>query len=260
MYIVYIAAGKSSRFGGQPKLLAKVGSNEDYLIHVSLNQALTCKNIKKIHFLVSKETYEPIKEVMGETYENLPISYSFQEIPDHRSKPWGTADALASLYNVIYEPFILCNSDDLYGKKAFQNLMEDNANIIVGFLLRNSIPVDGKVNRGFIHLSSNYVVEQIEEKLNIEYEDFNDHTLNNVYVSMNLFKFEPSILKLMHEKMIMFKKQHTNNTSIEALLPDFLNELISKEKIEILCKCCTESCLGITYQKDVHKLKHLSTF
>lgn len=260
MYLVYIAAGKSSRFGGQPKLLAKIGANDEYLIHISLNQALSCKYITKIHFLVSNETYDPIREVMGSVYKNLPITYSYQEIPEHRSKPWGTADALASLYNIINEPFILCNSDDLYGPLAFQNLMNDHANIIVGFLLRNSIPNDGKVNRGFIQNTPDYIVEKIEENLNIERDQFNKYELDNIHVSMNMFKFQPSILKLIYEKVEIFKQKHQDNPSVEALLPDFLNELISEEQIEILCLCCSDSCLGITYKEDVETLRQISIF
>ena len=52
MYLVYIAAGKSSRFGGSPKLLAKIGPNKETLIEISIQQALTCKSINKIHIFI----------------------------------------------------------------------------------------------------------------------------------------------------------------------------------------------------------------
>ena len=255
MYLVYIAAGKSSRFGGSPKLLAKIGPNGETLIEISIQQALTCININKIHFLVSKETYPLIFQHLGEKYHHLPITYSFQEIPSFRTKPWGTADAVASLKGVINETFIMCNSDDLYGKKAFSSFVNDKTNIIVGYLLENSLPIIGKVNRGFININKHYSVENLEEKLNIEMDDFTQQELMSILVSMNIFQFTPKILDLLYQNVEQFKKDNHENETIEALLPNFLNELINQDKIEILCKVCSERCVGITYKEDIERIK-----
>ena len=256
MYLVYIAAGKSSRFGGSPKLLAEIGPNKETLIEISIQQALTCKSINKIHFLVSKETYPLIFQHLGEKYQDLPITYSFQEIPSFRTKPWGTADAVASLKGVINETFIMCNSDDLYGKKAFATFINDHHNIIVGYLLQNSLPDIGKVNRGFININKHYLVEKLEEKLNIEMNDFTQHELTTILVSMNIFQFTPKILDLLYQDVEQFKKDNHENETIEALLPNFLNELIKQEKIEILSKVCSERCIGLTYKDDVERVKN----
>ena len=52
MFLVYIAAGISSRFGGKPKLLSKIGPNDETLIEVSMTQALSCQYITNIHFFI----------------------------------------------------------------------------------------------------------------------------------------------------------------------------------------------------------------
>ena len=251
MYLVYIAAGISSRFGGYPKLLAKIGANNETLIEISLSQALSCKCIDKIHFLVNNSTYKLIYEHLGDSYQNIPITYSYQEIPENREKPWGTADCVASLNNVIKEPFVLCNSDDLYGEKAFINLIDDSHNIMVSYILKNCLPENGKVNRAIINVNRDYVVEDFEEKLSIDRNDFTNQQLNNVLVSMNLFKFEPEIIELFYKEMEEFKKNNSENKSIEALLPDFLNKFIKKGQIELISKICTEKCFGLTYQSDI---------
>lgn len=257
MYLVYIAAGMSSRFGGKPKLLAKIGKNNETLIDISINQALSCKYIKKIHFLVSENTHKQIFDYLGNSYKTIPISYSFQTIPSFRKKPWGTADAVASLFNIITEPFILCNSDDLYGKNSFNRLMNDQTNLAIGFQLDNAIPNEGNVNRGFINVDKNYIVEKLEEHLDISKQNFNQNELKNIIVSMNMFKFQPEIIKLMYENVSIFKELHQKNETIEALLPNFINDLIKNEQIEILCKMSSEQCIGITRQEDVDNVKKL---
>ena len=53
--LVYMVAGMSSRFGGNPKQMAIVGPNNETLIEYSLNQALTCK-FSKIIFITTQKT------------------------------------------------------------------------------------------------------------------------------------------------------------------------------------------------------------
>lgn len=257
MYLVYIAAGMSSRFGGVPKLLTKIGINDESLIEISISQALTCKSINKIHFLVNKNNYKLIHQHIGDIYKEIPVTYSYQEIPENRDKPWGTADSIACLKNVINEPFIMCNSDDLYGCNAFKGLLDDGHNIIVGYLLKNCLPETGRVNRGIINVSRDFIVEDFEEKLSIEKSDFTDKQLDDTLVSMNLFKFQPDTIDLFYNEMTSFKKENKENKTIEALLPKFLNNFIKTSKIDIFLKICGEKCIGITYQNDVEKVKKM---
>ena len=48
MYVVFLVAGMSSRYGGKLKQLAKVGKNGETLIEVSVNQALSAGFTKLI--------------------------------------------------------------------------------------------------------------------------------------------------------------------------------------------------------------------
>ena len=54
--IVFMVAGMSSRFGGKPKQLAKVGPNNETLIEYSVNQALKQK-FNKIYFITNPKTF-----------------------------------------------------------------------------------------------------------------------------------------------------------------------------------------------------------
>jgi glucose-1-phosphate adenylyltransferase len=64
----------------------------------------------------------------GNRYHGLFISYAVQKIPEGRTKPLGTADALLCALNVrkdwAGQSFIVCNSDNLYSHHALSLLLE----------------------------------------------------------------------------------------------------------------------------------------
>ncbi len=56
--------------------------------------------------------------------------YAFQdindipgELPEGRTKPWGTGQAVLAAKKVIKTPFIVINADDYYGKEGFKASM-----------------------------------------------------------------------------------------------------------------------------------------
>ena len=53
--IVYMVAGMSSRFGGRPKQMAKVGPDGETLIEYSVNQALK-QDFSKLVFITNPKT------------------------------------------------------------------------------------------------------------------------------------------------------------------------------------------------------------
>ena len=46
-------------------------------------------------------------------------------MPDGRTKPWGTGQAILAAKDVIHEPFLVINADDYYGKSAFKAIFEE---------------------------------------------------------------------------------------------------------------------------------------
>ena len=219
MYLVYLAAGLSSRFGGEPKLLQKIGKNKKSLIEISLEQALVI-NFNKIIFIVSSKTYELVNKHISKLNITIPVEFIFQT--SNRVKPWGTGHAVSCLYPHVNESFVLCNSDDLYGYDTF-NILKDyedtKNNIVIGYKLKNALPHDNSyVNRGFINLYDG----SITEKLNICRNYYNENELNNIYVSMNLFILQPNILNGLFNDVEDFMKENQHNETLEALLPNFL--------------------------------------
>jgi glucose-1-phosphate adenylyltransferase len=67
----------------------------------------------------------------GNQFHGLTLSYAIQQIPVGRSKPLGTADALLRALEVRKDwegtRFTVCNSDNLYSRRALKLLLECTA-------------------------------------------------------------------------------------------------------------------------------------
>ena len=98
--LVCLVAGLSSRFGGKPKQLEKVGPDNETLIEYFINQAL---NIDiKIIFITNIKTENKFKTLFGTNYNGIPTYYAVQKYnTDIRNRPWGTLDAICSSSNQI---------------------------------------------------------------------------------------------------------------------------------------------------------------
>ncbi len=70
------------------------------------------------------------KKMFGNEFHGLRISYAVQKIPPGREKPIGTADALDQGLSAVNDwrgqEFTVCNSDNLYSKKALSLMLEHN--------------------------------------------------------------------------------------------------------------------------------------
>jgi NDP-sugar pyrophosphorylase family protein len=71
--------------------------------------------------------YYGVKEA-GNEFNGLRVSYAVQRVPAGRTKPLGTADAVLQGMNVRQDwqgrKFTVCNSDNLYSRKALLTLIE----------------------------------------------------------------------------------------------------------------------------------------
>ena len=68
---------------------------------------------------------------MNRIGDQIEVEYVYQdladipagfEVPEGRTKPWGTGQAVLCCKDVVKEPFVIINADDYYGKEAFKLL------------------------------------------------------------------------------------------------------------------------------------------
>ena len=105
------------------------------------------------------------KEVIGDRIASIcashdvTVDYAFQNIndipgtlPEGRTKPWGTGQAVLAAKEVIDTPFIVINADDYYGKEGFkavhEYLVNGGKSCMAGFVLKNTLSDNGGVTRG----------------------------------------------------------------------------------------------------------------
>ena len=132
--LLIMAAGIGSRFGEGIKQLATVDDATHIIMDYSIHDAIAA-GFNQIIFVIRKDIASEFKEVIGNRIEkicaahNVNISYAYQEIddipvdvPEGRSKPWGTGQAVLAAKKLLKNPFAVINADDYYGKNAFQSM------------------------------------------------------------------------------------------------------------------------------------------
>ena len=107
---------------------------------------------------------------------NVTVDYAFQDIkdipgtlPEGRTKPWGTGQAVLAAKKVIKTPFIVINADDYYGKEGFkavhEYLVNGGKSCMAGFVLKNTLSDNGGVTRGICKMDEeNNLTEVVETK------------------------------------------------------------------------------------------------
>ena len=256
-----MVAGMSSRFGGRPKQMAKVGPQNETLIEYSVEQALK-QDFSKLIFITNPKTEHLFVSIFGNNYKGKEVLYIEQKYDkEKRSRPWGTTDAICSLIGNINESFILLNGDDIYGESTFEtgfNMMNNsNNNIIGGLPVINTMPEDGEVNRGIIMVNKNNVTG-LKEMLKISTSK--NPELMNELANVNFIGLQYNVLELLNDILINFKKDNQNDPKIECLLPDNLNELINKNKLSMNFFEIKNDIIGLTNPEDEDIVRNLLKF
>ena len=256
--IVYMVAGMSSRFGGRPKQMAKVGPDNETLIEYSVKQALK-QNFSKLIFITNPKTEHLFRKVFGDEYLNRPVLYIEQYYDKtKRLRPWGTTDAICSMLGHMNESFIMVNGDDIYGETTFElgfnKMFAANKNIIGGLPVIKTMPEEGEVNRGVIMVDGNKVTG-LREMLKISKSK--NPELMNLLANVNFIGLQHNVLLQLNEILKNFKKQNKDDPKIECLLPDNLSELIDNKFIEMDFFEIKHEILGLTNPEDEEIVRNI---
>ncbi len=163
--LVIMAAGMGSRYGGL-KQIDPVGPSGEIVLDYSVYDAIQA-GFGKVVFIIRPEIEDAFKEVIGSKLEGkIDVEYVFQtlekipngfSIPEGRTKPWGTGQAVLMAAEVVNEPFAVINADDFYGRETFEvigrKLAATDVNStdfsMVGFYIKNTLSENGSVARGY---------------------------------------------------------------------------------------------------------------
>jgi dTDP-glucose pyrophosphorylase len=184
--LVVMAAGMGSRYGGL-KQIDPVGNHGQLIIDYSIYDAKRA-GFETVVFVIKHEIEEMFKEAIGDRLSKIiDVKYAFQEIadlpegyevPDGRTKPWGTAHAIMAARKVVDGPFAVVNADDYYGPEGFQTIykyLSENPDqpdcyefAMVGYNLRSTITENGSVARGVCEENEDNYLVRVTERTCIE--------------------------------------------------------------------------------------------
>ena len=278
--LVIMAAGMGSRYGGL-KQIDPIDEEGNLIIDFSIYDAIKA-GFKKVVFVIKDEIEKDFKERIGNRIsKQVEVQYVFQRlenlpkgfgIPEHRVKPWGTGQAVLSCINTVTGPFAVINADDYYGAGAFQSIYDflihaqDNEKYryaMVGYILENTLTEHGHVARGVCKISEQGNLCEITERTRIEKADTGarfseddgkswETILEGSIVSMNMWGFNNSILKELHERFHIFleKEVPQNPLKAEYFLPTVVGQLLKEDKASVQVLKSEDRWYGVTYKED----------
>lgn len=279
--LVVLAAGMGSRYGGL-KQIDPVGPDGEVIIDYSLYDAKKA-GFEKVIFIIKHEIEEDFKRVIGSRIEkDMEVAYAFQQledlpagysVPEGRVKPWGTTHAVLAARDLIHGPFAVINADDYYGPEAYKVLYEFLSTpspadgkqhyAMVGYRVENTVTDHGTVARGVSRANAEGYLTDIVERTKIEktatgarFTEDEGQTWTDLpagtLVSMNFWGLQDGFLKLAEQDFPAFldKNVPENPLKCEALLPNYVGELIGQEKADVKVLESRDVWYGVTYKED----------
>ena len=274
--LLVLAAGMGSRYGGV-KQIDSVGKNGECLLDFAAYDAQK-SGFGKVVYIIRKDIEKDFRErLFDRVARNFDAEYVFQahesllsdeqiRLSSTRTKPWGTAHAVLCAEKAVKTPFAVINSDDYYGREAFEilgkYLSEMDAyspeHSMVGYVLEKTMSRSGSVSRGVCTVKDNKL-ESIVENLKIYYEgdkiisewpDKKVELTGKEWVSMNLFGFSLKAFERFHSYRDDFISQNVSAEKAEALLPVAASDIIRNNEGIIKFFTSSEKWFGMTYPED----------
>ena len=260
--LLVMAAGMGSRFGGV-KQIAPMGPNGEIIIDFSVYDAVKA-GFSKAVFIIKKEIEKDFREICGKRIEKLiDVDYAFQsyaslpdwfEVPQDRTKPYGTVHAVLSAKDKVNTPFVAINADDYYGPNTLgivnEYMTANDSMCMAGFKLGNTITENGTVSRGVCEVEDGYLKGIMEYK---ELDKNSGIPLDTI-VSMNMWGFKQTAFDKMEESFEAFLKNIQNPLKDEYILTDIIAKMIGEgEKIKVLDT--PDKWYGVTYKEDTPSVR-----
>ena len=272
--LLIMAAGIGSRFGTGIKQLEPVDDAGHIIMDYSIHDAIEA-GFNHVVFIIRKDIEKEFKEVIGDriasicSSHNVTVDYAFQDIndipgslPEGRTKPWGTGQAVLAAKKVLDRPFIVINADDYYGKEGFkavhEYLVNGGKSCMAGFVLKNTLSDNGGVTRGICKMDNQNNLTEVVETKNIVKTEAGAEADGvvvdvNSLVSMNMWGLTPDFLITLKE---FFEKEVPGNPlKAEYLIPIFIGELLKKGEMSVKVLKTNDTWYGMTYHEDVAAVK-----
>jgi UTP-glucose-1-phosphate uridylyltransferase len=271
--LVILAAGMASRYGSM-KQVEGFGPHGETIMDYSISDAVKA-GFGKIVFLIRQQFEQNFREKFATKLDGkVHYDFAFQEldmylggaqIPDERTKPWGTGHAVLCSRSVVHEPFAVINADDFYGYATFKKAADfligacnEKTYALIGYDLMKTLSDHGTVNRGVCALDANGdlagIVERVGIGINNDKITVNDglqptELKRGDVVSMNFWCFHPSVFECYEKDFTSFIKEKINVPKAEFLIPEVADHFIKTGGVVKVIPTPSQ-WFGVTYKED----------
>ena len=276
--LLIMAAGIGSRFGTGIKQLEPVDASGHIIMDYSIHDAIEA-GLNHVVFIIRRDIEQEFREVIGDRIASIcaahdvTVDYAFQDIndipgtlPEGRTKPWGTGQAVLAAKKALNTPFIVINAYDYYGKEGFravhEYLVNGGRSCMAGFVLKNTLSDNGGVTRGICKMDEQNNLTEVVETKNIV-KNASGAEADGVavdidsLVSMNMWGLTPDFLTTLEGGFREFfeKEVPGNPLKAEYLIPIFIGELLKQGKMSVKVLKTDDTWYGMTYHEDVAAVK-----
>jgi len=277
--LLILAAGMASRYGSM-KQTEGFGPSGETIMDYSIYDAIRA-GFGKVVFIIRKDFATNFKanfdkKLIGKidieyVYQEMDSYVNKEDIPEGRTKPWGTGHAVLCASDVVKEPFAVINADDYYGADAFKKAAEflnttcsPDCFAIIGYQLNKTLSEHGTVSRGVCDVDDNNNLVSINERTKIYaennqviYEENEEkHPVpGNSSVSMNFWCFHPSVFQQAGNLFKEFVPNNRDNIKAEFFIPIIADEFIKSEGNTIKVIPTSSQWFGVTYKEDAVAVK-----
>ena len=276
--LLIMAAGIGSRFGGGIKQLEPVDAAGHIIMDYSIHDAVEA-GFNHVVFIIRKDIEQEFKEVIGDriasvcSAHNVTVDYAFQDLrdipgalPEGRTKPWGTGQAVLAAKSKLTTPFIVINADDYYGKEGFravhEYLVQGGTSCMAGFVLKNTLSDNGGVTRGICKMDAQSNLTEVVETKNIVKTAAGAQTDGraldvDALVSMNMWGLTPAFLAALDAGFVEFFRNEVPAAPLKAeyLIPTFIGEQLAEGRMSVKVLRTNDTWYGMTYKEDVAAVK-----
>ena len=277
--LLILAAGMASRYGSM-KQTEGFGPSGETIMDYSIYDAIRA-GFGKVVFIIRKDFAEGFKTSFEPKLAGkIKTEYVYQEmysflgglqIPEGRTKPWGTGHAVLCAKEIINEPFAVINADDYYGVDAFvkaadflNNQCNEKQYALIGYELLKTLSDHGSVSRGVCQVDENQNLISIKERTKIykendtiTYEDeAGKHTVpSGSSVSMNFWCFHQAMFSTTEQLFLNFVQGNSENIKAEFFIPIIAEDFIENRGGQISVIPTSSKWFGVTYKEDAPIVK-----
>lgn len=240
------------------KSLIPVGKNGKPFLYYLVQNAVKA-GYTKLYLITSPENsaFQDLKD-QGGFPNGLEVFFAVQSVPEGRTKPLGTADALQQCLEQYPElkqgTFTVCNGDNLYSVGALQDLREDRKapHALISYGSSGFDYTEERIAKfAVMDISEDGFLQQIVEKPSVEDVPNYKDVSGQLRVSMNIFSFSGSRV------YPYLKNGPIDPVRDEKELPKAVAVLVEEQPKSVLCIPRSEHIPDLTDANDIQLFKNL---